>query len=193
MNMGTLFTNILSRPAYNGPEGVVFLDGISLLDASLFYSLLFSPLLTMVFLLFWISAEIKKSAMAQILGIVILMAAGIFAINSPFITFIEAIAILLLVVWFIAHKDSFRREKRAATLSIFAFQITYYILFFPLLISGNAATAFVLCIAPILSVKFAYPWVFGRKAVKGRVYVIFAFIVQVILILLNTWFALKIL
>ena len=169
------------------------MDGISLLDASLFYSLLFSPLLTMVFLLFWISADIKKAAKAQILGIIILMAAGIFAINSPFITFIEAIAILLLIVWFIAHKDSFRREKRSVTLSIFAFQITYYILFFPLLISGNAATAFVLCIAPILTIKFAYPWAFGRKTSSGRMYVIFAIVLQVVLTLLNIWFALKIL
>ena len=193
MNTGTLFNNILNRPAYNGPEGVVFLDGISLLDASLFYSLLFSPLLTMIFLLLWISADMKKAIKAQILGIIILVAAGIFAINSPFITVIEAIAILLLFVWFIAHKDSFRREKRSATLSIFAFQITYYILFFPLLIAGNAATAFVLCIAPILTIKFAYPWAFGRKTSSDRMYVTFAIIVQVILILLNIWFALKLL
>lgn len=44
------------------------MDGISLLDVSLIYSLLLAPFLTMVLLLFWMSANIKNTAKAQLYG-----------------------------------------------------------------------------------------------------------------------------
>ena|GEM_PF-4792238 len=44
------------------------MDGISLLDVILFYSLILVPFLTMVLLLFWMSANIKNTAKARLYG-----------------------------------------------------------------------------------------------------------------------------
>ena len=44
------------------------MDGVSLLDVSLIFSLLFAPFLTMVLLVFWMSANIKNTAKTKLYG-----------------------------------------------------------------------------------------------------------------------------
>ncbi|WP_455662066.1 hypothetical protein [Pradoshia sp.] len=161
------------------------MDGISLLDASLFYSLLFSPLLTIVLLLFWISANMKNTAKVQLLSIVFLVILGFLAINSPFILIIEATAILLFLVWLYTYRSFFPKEQSSVFLLVFVLQIAYYMLFFFLLSSGNLAITF-LCIIPILSMVLLYSWTFGSKNTSsGRVFIIIVFIIQVIVVILT--------
>lgn len=164
------------------------MDGISLLDASLIYSLLFSPLLTMVLVLFWTSANMKNTAKTQLLGIVILLILGFLAINSPIILVAEAIAIILLVVWIFAYRDLFLKGQFTIILLFFALQVAYYILFFVFMgLQYNLAITLIsLCIIPILSMILLYPWTFGnKKTSKGRELIIIVFIVQVIFIILS--------
>ena len=159
------------------------MDGISLLDAILIYSLLFSPLLTMVLLLFWTSADMKNTAKAQLLGIVILLALGFLAINSPIILIVEATAIILFMVWIFAYRDFFPKGQLPVILLIFALQVTHYILFFVFMgLEYNLSiTLLLLCILPILSMILVYPWTFGNKKIsKGRVLIMIIFIVQAI-------------
>jgi hypothetical protein len=157
------------------------LDGLSLLDASLIYSLLFSPIVTMVLLLFWTSANMKNTAKAQLLGIFILLVLGFLAINSPIILIIEATAIILLVVWIFAYKDVFLKGQLSLILLILALQVAYYILFFVLLSLENGLAIALLCIIPILSMILLYPWIFGSKnTANRRIFIIIVFIVQVV-------------
>jgi len=166
-------------------EGV-FLDGITILEASILYSALISPLLSMVLLFFWMSANMKNTAKAQLLGIVILLTLGFLAINSPIILIVEAIAIVLLVVWIFAYRDFFQKGQLPVILPIFALQIAYYILFFVLLSLEYILAITLLCIIPILSMILLYPWTFGnKKHSKGRVFIIIIFIVQIIFIISN--------
>jgi hypothetical protein len=167
----------LSSFTFNRWEGVVFLDGISLLEASLIYSLLFSPILTMVLLLFWASVNMKTIAKAQLFGIIILFALGFLAINSPIILIVEAVAIILLVVWIFAYRDFFHKEQLPVILPISALQIAYYILFFVFM--GLKYNLITLLIIPILSMILLYPWTFGnKKTSKGQVLIMIIFIVQ---------------
>ena len=87
------------------------MDGISFLEASILYSVLLFPLLTIILLLFWASANMKNTAKTQLFGIVILIAAGFLAINSPIILIIEATALILLVIWIFAYKEFFLKEQ----------------------------------------------------------------------------------
>lgn len=166
------------------------MDGITFLDASLIYSLLFSPLLTMALLLFWASSNMKKTVTVQLLGIVILFALALLAINSPLILIIGAIAVVLLVVWIFAYKDSFLKGQLSAILYIFPLQIVYYILFPVLINLENALTIALLCVIPILSMVLLYPWTLGNKNTsKGQVFLYIVFIVQGIFLLLNLVFS----
>ena len=83
------------------------MDDISLLGASIFYSVFLTPLLTMFLLLFWTSANMKNTAKAQLLGIAILFALGFLAINSSAIIIIDTIAIIVLVAWIFAYRTFF--------------------------------------------------------------------------------------
>ena len=153
------------------------MDNISLLDASLIYSLLFSPLLSMILVLFWTSANMKNTARAQLLGIVILSVLGFLAI-----------AIILLVVWIFAYRKFFLKGQFTVTLLFLVLQVAYYMLFFVTMGSENnlAITLLLLCIIPILSMILLYPWTFGnKKTSKGRELIIIVFIVQVIFIILS--------
>lgn len=172
------------------------MDGISLLEASLLYSVLFSPLLSMVLLLFWTSANMKNTAKAQLFGIVILLALGFLAINSPMILIIEATAIILFVVWLFAYRDFFLKEGQLSfILRFFALQVAYYILFFFVftrLEYNLAITLLLLCIIPILSMILLYSRTFGNKNTsKGRVLIVIVFIVQVIYAIITIVLALR--
>ena len=125
-----MFKHFLSRSSFNKQEGVVFLDGISLLDATIIYSLLFSPLLTMVLLFFWTSANMANNAKVQLLGIFILLVLGFLAINSPFILIIESAAIILFILWLITYRASFLNGQISLISTIFILQFVFYLLFF---------------------------------------------------------------
>ena len=156
------------------------MDGISLLEASVFYSLLFSPIITIVLLLFWMSANMKTTAKAQLLGIIILFALGFLAINSPIILIVEAAAIILLVIWVSAYRDFFNKEQLPVTLTISALQVFSYILFFAF-IGSEYNIGIILLIMPILSIILVYPWTFGnKKTSKDSILIMLVFIVQAI-------------
>ena len=161
------------------------MDGITFLDASIIYSLLFLPIITIILLFFWASANMKNTAKAQLLGILILFILGLLAINSPYILLIEAIAILLLIVWIYAYRNFFLKGQLSFILSISALQIVYYNLFLLLLSLGYTLVISLVCVIPIFSIVLLYPWTFGNKSPsKGQVFLIIAFIVQVIIIIL---------
>ena len=156
------------------------MDGISLLEASIFYSLLFSPIITIVLLLFWTSANMKTTAKAQLLGIIILFALGLLAINSPIILIVEAAAIILFTVWIFAYRDLFNKEQLPVTLTISALQVFSYILLFAF-IGSEYNLEIILLIIPILSIILIYPWTFGnKKTSKDSILIMLVFIVQVI-------------
>ena len=162
------------------------MDGISFLDASIFYSLLFSPLLTMLLLFFWLSTNLRNLAKAQLVGIVVLIILGFLAINSPFITLIEGVALVLLIVWILTNKDSFLKGQLSFISLVFTLQIIYYVLFFIFLgLELNLAFAF-LSIIPILSIILLYSRMFGsKKTANGRVFLLTTFAVQVIFAISN--------
>lgn len=162
------------------------MDGISFLDASILYSVLVSPLLCVVLLFFWMSANLKNTAKTQLLGIVILLALGFLAINSPIILIVEATAFILLVVWIFAYKNHFLKGQLPVFLLISALQFAYYILFFIFIGLENNLAITLLCIIQILSLILLYPWAFGNKnKTKGRAFIIIVFIIQVICAILN--------
>ncbi|MEK3766160.1 hypothetical protein [Solibacillus sp. FSL K6-4121] len=164
------------------------MDDLSFLDASLIYLLLFSPLLSIILVLFWTSANMKNTAKAQLFGIVILLVLGFFAINSPLLLIVESIAIILLVVWIFAYKKFFLKGQFPFILLFFAIQVAYYILFFVFIgLEYNLAIILLLlCIIPIVSMMLLYPWIFGiKKVFKGRVLIIIVFIIQVIYAVLS--------
>lgn len=156
------------------------MDGISLLEASVFYLLLFSPIITIVLLLFWTSANMKTTAKAQLLSIIILFVLGFLAINSPVILIVEAAAIILLTVWILAYRDFFNKEQLPVTLTISSLQIVSYILFFAFIGSEYNLGIFLLVI-PIISIILVYPWTFGnKKTSKDSILIMLVFIVQTI-------------
>ena len=162
------------------------MDGITFLDASVIYSLLFSPIITIVLLFFWASANIKTAAGFQLLGIFILFTLGLLlVINSPYILLIEAIAILLLIVWIYAYRNFFIKGQLPFILTIFVLQIVYYSLFLLLLGIQYTLVISLACIIPILSMYLLFPWTFGnKKASQGRIFLMIAFIAQVIITVL---------
>ena len=164
------------------------MDDISLLDASLIYSLLFSPLLTMILVLLWTSVNMKRTAKVQLLGIVILLVLGFVAINSPFILIMVSTAIILLVVWIFTYRNLFLEGQFTVIILFFVLQVAYYMLFFVVMGSeyNLALTLLLLCIIPILSMIVLYPWTFGhKKTSKGRVLITLVFIVQVVSAILS--------
>jgi len=132
------------------------------------------------------SGNLKNTAKAQLLGIVILLVLGIFAINSPLIVIIEATAIILLVVWIFAYRDFFPKGQLSFISLIIALQVIYCILFFVLVGLKYTLAITLLCIIPVLSMILLYPWTFGSKNTSnGKVFIIIVFIVQVIFAILN--------
>lgn len=162
------------------------MDGISFLDALHIYSLLFSPILTMLLLLFWLSADIKNLAKVQLLGIVILVVLAFLSINSPMIAILGGAAIVLFVIWLSTYSRFFLKEQSSVTLRIFSLQIAHYVLFFVLLSFQYHLALTFMCIIPILSMIQLYSWAFGSKNTSnGRVFIIIVFVIQVILACLN--------
>ena len=163
------------------------MDGISLLDATIIYSLLFSPLLTIVLLFFWASANMVNKAKTQLLGIFILLVLGFLAINSPFILIIEGVAVVLFILWLITNRQSFLDEQISFISILVVLQLVFYMLFFILIGLESGLILSLLGIIPILSVCFLYPWAFGKKRTisKGRLFIILVFIVQVYLVILS--------
>lgn len=141
----------------------------------------------MVLVLFWTSANMKNTAKAQLLGIVILLVLGFLAINSPMILIVGATAIILLVVWIFSYRNFFFKGQLSFILLIIALQVAYYILFFVIIgLENLAITLLLLCIIPILSMILLFPWTFGNdKPSKGRVFIIIVFIIQVISAILS--------
>lgn len=157
------------------------MDGISLLEAIAFYSLLLSPLLSMVLLLFWTSANMKNTAKAQLAGIVILSALGFAAINSSLFVLIEAAALILFGVWIFAYRGCFLKGQLTVILSAFALQAAYSALFFTFIGSESGLAVPLLCISPILTMILLYPWTFGNKRASGvRVFILIAFFIQMV-------------
>ena len=140
----------------------------------------------MALLLFWTSSNMKNTVKFQLLGIGSLFVLALLAINSPLFFIIEAIAIVLLVVWIFAYRDFFLKGQLSAILFIVALQIFYYILLLIIISLENAIATVLLCVIPIISIVLLYPWTFGKKNTsKGQVFIIIVFIVQVIFVILN--------
>jgi len=161
-----------------------YLDGISLLEASILYSVLFIPLLSILLLLLWTSAGMKNAAKAQLFGIVILIALGFLSINSPIILVIETIAIILLVVWIFVYKDFFLKGQLLVISIILLLQIIYYILFYLFLGTEFTVAIALLFLIPLISMILLFPWAFGNKKSNGRVLIIITYIIQIIFIIL---------
>ena len=162
------------------------MDGISLLEASILYTLLFCPLLSMVLLFFWTSANMKKTAKVQLLGLVFLLAIGFLTINSSISLVILAITIVLFVVWMFVYRDFFLKGQLPVIFFIFGLHVLYYILFFVFIGLQNDLAITLLTIIPILSMILLYPWTFGKKKTSnGRVFIMIALIIQVIYAILN--------
>ena len=157
------------------------MDGISFLEATILYSVLFIPLLSILLSLLWTSAGMKNAAKAQLFGIVILIALGFLAINSPIILVIEAVAFILLVVWIFIYKDFFLKGQLLVISIIVLLQIVYYILFYLFL---GTEFALLLFLIPLVSMILLFPWAFGNKKSIGRVLIIITYIIQIIFIIL---------
>ena len=161
------------------------MDGITIWDALIIYSLLASPLVSIVLLFFWMSVNVKNTAKAQLLGIVVLFALGLLAINSPIFVIVEVAAMILLGAWLFAYRDFFSKERLPVTLSVVVLQMIYYVLF----IAKGAWTnlGFILaCIISVFSMILLYPWAFGhKKESEGRAFVLSIFVVQIIFTILN--------
>ena len=157
------------------------MDGISLLEAIAFYSLLLSPLLSMILLLFWTSVNMKNTAKAQLAGIVILSALGFAASNSPLFLLIETAALILSGVWIFAYRGCFLKGQLTVILSAFALQAAYSALLFTFIGSAYSLAVPLLCISPILTMILLYPWTFGNKRTSGGwVFLLIVFFVQVV-------------
>ncbi len=161
------------------------MDGILLSEASLFYSLLFLPILNLVLLLFWAYVNMKTTAKVQLLGIIILFVLGFLAINSPIILIVEVAAIILLIVWIFSYRDFFHKGQLPVILPISVLQVAYYILFFIFIGLEYNLGILILIVIPILSMILLYPWTFGnKKTSNGQVYIMIIFIVQAIFAIL---------
>ena len=162
------------------------MDGISLIEAIVLYSVLLSPLLSITLLIVWASKNTQNKAQSQLHGIIILFALGFLAINSPFILIIEAIALILLITWIIAYKNLFIKGQLLVILLTFILQLAYYLLFFASIAVEYDRTLYLLTIIPILSMGLLYSWTFGNKrSTNGRPFIIIVFVVQFILAILN--------
>ena len=162
------------------------MDGISLLEASVLYSLLFCPLLSIILLFFWTSATMNKKAKAQLLGLVFLLAISLLAINYSISLVILAIAIVLFFVWLFIYRDFILTAQLPVIFFIFGLHLVYYILFFVFIGLENDLGITFLSIIPILSMVLLYTWTFGKKKTsQGRVFILIVFILQVIFAILN--------
>ena len=169
------------------------MDGISLLDASILYTLLFCPVLSMVFLFFWTSANMKKTAKVQLLGLVILLAISLLTINYSISLVILAIAIVLFIVWLFVYREFFLTGQLPVIFFIFGLHLVYYILFFVFIgLENNLGITF-LSILPILSMILLYSWTFGKKKIsQGRIFILTVFMIQVLFTILNVVLSLAI-
>ena len=150
------------------------------------YSLLASPLLSIVLLFFWMSVNFKNTAKAQLLGIVVLFVLGLLAINSPIIVIVEAAAIILFIVWLFAYRAFFSKEQVSVLIWFVVLQTVYYILLISILALMTNLGFIFACIIPILSMRLLYPWTFGnKKESEGRALILSIFVVQIIFMILN--------
>ena len=169
------------------------MDGISLLDASILYTLLFCPVLSMVFLFFWTSANMKKTAKVQLLGLVILLAISLLTINYSISLVILAIAIVLFIVWLFVYREFFLTGQLPVIFFIFGLHLVYYILFFVFIGLENTLAITFLSIIPILSMTLIYSWTFGKKKIsQGRIFILTVFMIQVLFTILNVVLSLAI-
>lgn len=161
------------------------MDGITIWDALIIYSLLASPLLSIVLLFFWLSANVKNTAKAQLLGIIVLFVLGFLAINSFIILIVDAVVIILFVAWFFAYRSFFSKERLPITISVAVLQVIYYVLFIAILALTNVGLILV-CIISVLSIILLYPWAFGnKKESEGRGFILSIFAVQIMFAILN--------
>ena len=150
------------------------------------YALATMPILTIVLLLFWIPANMNKTAKIQFLGIFILFVIGILTAQYDFNTLfgiILLIFIIALTLWIFVNRRFFIIKHLSVISMIFALQIAF---FFLIQWIGYGLSLILLCIVPILSMVLLYPWIFGSKEKSyGRVLAIIIFIVQLIFTILN--------
>jgi len=117
------------------------LDGISLLDAIQFYYLLFSPFLTIIILLFWMAANMKRSAKGK-LTLFSIISILQFAYSILFFALLDLesnlaiallciipiISIILLYSWTFGRKKTL--SGRVFLIMIFIVQVILLILTF---------------------------------------------------------------
>ena len=161
------------------------MDGITTLQAVMMYSLLVSPLLSIVLLFFWLSVDAKNTAKVQLLGIVVLFVLGFLAINSTIIIIVHAAAIILLVAWLFAYRRFFSKDRLS---SVATLQISYAIAFVALFMLTNVGFILV-CIISVFSMIRLYPWAFGdKRESNGRALVLSIFAVQIMFTVLTITF-----
>ena len=161
------------------------MDGITIWDALIIYSLLAAPLVSIFLLFFWMSVDVKKTAKMQLLGIVVLFVLGFLAINSSIFGIVEVAAMILLGAWLFAYRDFFSKERLPVTISVVVLQMIYYVLF--IAIGAWTNLGFILaCVISVFSMILLYPWAFGnKKQSKGQVFILIIFVVQIIFTILN--------
>lgn len=161
------------------------MDGITILDALIIYSLLASPLLSIVLLFFWMSVNVKNTAKVQLLVIVVLFVLGFLGINSSIMVIVEVAAFILLVAWFFAYRGFFSKERLPVTIWVVVLQVIYYVLVIAIVVWTNVGFIFA-CIISVLSMILLYPWAFGnKKESEGRVFILSIFVVQIMFMVLT--------
>ena len=168
------------------------MDGISLLDAILLYSVLFLPILTMILLFAWGAANMKSSSKVQLLVIILVFILGILAINSIILP-IMSVSMILLFIWIYLNRSGFVQGQLLCIFIVFGFQLLFYFLGFSVIDLESTWAFTILLITPIVTIVLLFPWTFGRKNIltKGRLIVVIVFILQVILLILCVFFGIS--
>ncbi len=162
------------------------MDGLSLFEASIFYSVVLLPLISIILVICWASLHMKNTAKAQLVGIFTFLVLGILTINSSLFLVIEGVAFILLVLWIVAYRHLFLKGQLRTIILIFALQIVYYILLYFFFVGERGLAMSILSIIPLISIILLYPWMFGnKKTLDNRVFIIIIGIIQVIFIISN--------
>ena len=161
------------------------MDGISLLDAILLYSVLFLPIITMILLFVWGAANMKNSSKVQLLVVILVFILGLLTINSIILP-IMIVSMVLLFIWIYVNRSGFIQGQLLFIFIVFGFQLLFYVLGFSVIDLGSTWAFITLLIAPIVTMALLFPWTFGRKntLAKGHFIGVIAFILQVILLIL---------
>ena len=165
------------------------MDGISLLDAILLYSVLFLPIVTMILLFAWGAANMKNSSKVQLLVVILVFILGLLTINSIILP-IMIVSMILLFIWIYINRSGFVQGQLLFIFIVFGFQLLFYFLGFSVIGLESTWAFIILLIAPIVTIVLLSPWTWGRKSTlaKGRLIVVIAFILQVILLSLCVFF-----